>query len=246
MQEKIIKYSIGFTQVSNEVILNPNLSLKAKGIYAYLFSKPDDWEFHSDIVCSEIKESYPVFRETLKELIQAGLIVRKQKNEGGKFGGITYEFINPATIIEDYVNDEIPHTEKSAYGKNATHNNTYNISNTDNIKKNNNNKLLLQKERLNEDVKLIVSKLKEILEKKKGREFVTRSWNDPVRKMLTIDKIPVKSVLKALQWYNLRFGGDYIPVIESGASLRQKYAKMEMAMDKEGYQTFEEWFADSI
>jgi hypothetical protein len=42
---KIEKAGVNYTQVSNVVLSNKKLSWKAKGIYAYLFSKPDDWDF---------------------------------------------------------------------------------------------------------------------------------------------------------------------------------------------------------
>ena len=32
-----------YTIITNEVLSNPNLSLKAKGLYAYLCSKPESW-----------------------------------------------------------------------------------------------------------------------------------------------------------------------------------------------------------
>ena len=34
----------------------------------------------------------------------------------------------------------------------------------------------------------------------------------------------------ALKWYNNNIGGEYIPVIESGSSLRNKFDKLESAM----------------
>lgn len=114
--EKIKKFKLSFTQVPNTVLNDKRLSLKAKGLYAYLFSKPDDWVFHIGIMEKELKESRGQIYSIIKELIQFGYIIRKQINENGKFGGIIYEFVeNPHT--------EIPCTEKSAYGKTCTHNN---------------------------------------------------------------------------------------------------------------------------
>lgn len=34
-----------FTIVSNFLLNDKTLSFKAKGLFAYLFSKPDDWDF---------------------------------------------------------------------------------------------------------------------------------------------------------------------------------------------------------
>lgn len=122
MTEKIRKFSTGFTQVSNVVLTDPNLSLKAKAIYAYLFSKPDGWIFHVGVMRSEIKESKKVIRSAIKELINFGYLKRKQINEKGCFGGIEYEFID---VYRGYKNRATvkPHTEKRPT------NNTNNISN---------------------------------------------------------------------------------------------------------------------
>lgn len=126
--EKIKKYKINFTQVSNIVLNDKKISLRAKGVYAYLFSKPDDWIFHINAMENELKESKGQIYSAIRELIDTGYIIRKQINENGKFGGIVYEFVeNPYT--------EIPCTEKPAYVK------TYSLNNIDvEIINNNNNK----------------------------------------------------------------------------------------------------------
>lgn len=132
--QTIKKYQLNFTQVSNVVLLDAKLSLKAKGLYAYLFSKPDGWEFHIEVMEKELKESRGQLYSIIKELIAAGYIIRQQVNSNGRFGGIVYEFIYPEETVkkEDGIQLE-PYTEKYAYGQTLTHNNIYNINNTDNI-----------------------------------------------------------------------------------------------------------------
>ena len=119
----IKKYKVSFTQVSNIVLNDPNLSLRAKGLYAYLFSKPDGWEFHPDIIAKDLQESIKTIRATTRELIDCGYIDRTQSNQGGKFGGIIYTFLDPTT--------KEPCDHFSAYGKKVTHNNTESITNTE-------------------------------------------------------------------------------------------------------------------
>lgn len=119
----IKKFDVGFTQVSN-IILNDNqISLKAKGLFAYLFSKPDDWEFHISAMEKELKEKRDAILSTVNELIEHNYITRKQKNDG-KFGGILYEFVLPHT--------ENPHTE-NPYTDNPDTNNIYNNNKYNNI-----------------------------------------------------------------------------------------------------------------
>lgn len=128
MNEKIKKYNTGYTQVLNDVLYDNRLSLRAKGIYAYLFSKPDGWQFHTNTMSKDLKESKGQIYAAIKELIVCGYIIRKQINENGVFGGTIYEFLEPCNKIP-YA--EIPCAEKTAYGSTPTHNNTNNISNTD-------------------------------------------------------------------------------------------------------------------
>lgn len=115
----IKKYEIGYTQVSNKVLCDPKLSERAKGIYAYLFSKPEGWQFHESVVQKEIQCSHNVFKSIVNELVERGYITKRQFNENGRFGGMIYEFINPEK------NDEIPSADFDCDGQNLLTNNTY-------------------------------------------------------------------------------------------------------------------------
>lgn len=90
------KFDTGFTQVPNVVLCDKRLSLRAKGIYAYLFSKPDNWQFHIKQMQTELQETAGQIRSYIKQLIDLGYIVRKQYNDHGLFGGMVYEFADPA------------------------------------------------------------------------------------------------------------------------------------------------------
>ena len=127
MEIKLKKYNTGYTQVLNEVLYDKTISLRAKGIYAYLFSKPDGWQFHMDVMEAELMESKGQMYTAIKELIAGGYIKRTQVNEKGVFGGTIYEFLEPHA--------KEPCTEISAYGKTSTHNNTDIVNNTYNKKK---------------------------------------------------------------------------------------------------------------
>lgn len=128
----IKKYSTGFTMITNTILQDKDLSLRAKGLYTYLFSKPDGWEFHISAMVKELKETEGQIRVIVQELLNKGYIVRHQVNENGKFGGMVYEFVDIDRDGKNRVTD-IPCSEKSAYGKTSTHNNTESTSNTDYI-----------------------------------------------------------------------------------------------------------------
>lgn len=93
--ESIKKFKLNFTQVPNVVLKDKRLSLKAKGLYAYLFSKPDGWHFNPKIIIKEIKEGRDAFYAAMKELVDCGYVCRHQQNANGKFGGSVYKFVDP-------------------------------------------------------------------------------------------------------------------------------------------------------
>lgn len=139
------KFDTGFTQVPNAVLYDKRLSLRAKGIYAYLFSKPNNWQFHIKQIQNELQETAGQIRAYIKQLIDLGYIAKKQYNEHGLFGGMIYEFTDPAKIMNrcventEYFEDmasKIPCSGKTAYGLGSTHNNT-NLEN--NMEENNYN-----------------------------------------------------------------------------------------------------------
>jgi hypothetical protein len=79
---KLQHEKIPFTMVANEVLANPEISLKAKGLYAYLFSKPDGWQFSAARMVKECRESRPTLLAVLKELETHCLLQRKKHQNG--------------------------------------------------------------------------------------------------------------------------------------------------------------------
>lgn len=78
------KLNTDFTVTSNE-ILRHGLSLKAIGLYLYIISKPDGWNFSVMGTASQVTEGKDAIRSGLKELEDAGFLQRKQARSGGKF-----------------------------------------------------------------------------------------------------------------------------------------------------------------
>ena len=77
--------------VPNEILNNPELSLKAKGLFAYLQSKPDGWKFSVERIAKQTKEGADAVRSAIRELEEKGYLRRipvKEKN--GRFAGYDY------------------------------------------------------------------------------------------------------------------------------------------------------------
>ncbi len=60
------------------------------------------------------------------------------------------------------------------------------------------------------------------------------NWANEIRKLSKIEGVAPARIERALDWYAQNIGGEYIPVIESGSTLRNKFTKLEDAMKRAG------------
>lgn len=131
---KKLKHKNPFTAVPNRVLSCSKISFKAKGIYAYLFSKPDGWVFYNNAIMKETSEGLNSFRSGIKELVESGWLIKKQIIlENGRFGGTEFElsiegpmcdFVDTVTQEKQEKSEDLPHTEKPHTEKPHTENHT--------------------------------------------------------------------------------------------------------------------------
>jgi hypothetical protein len=58
-----------------------------------------------------------------------------------------------------------------------------------------------------------------------------RSWANEIRKLIySSEKVSVDRVVAALEWYSENVGLEYVPLVESGKSFREKFTRLEAAM----------------
>lgn len=89
-----IKHKNPFTAVPNAVLNDSRLTFKAKGIYSYLFSKPDGWVFYNKAILNETSEGITSFQSGIKELVKCGWLKKQQLiAKNGQFGGNEYELL---------------------------------------------------------------------------------------------------------------------------------------------------------
>lgn len=131
MSKLIIEKRYG--QTPNSILTNPKISLKTKGMFGYLQSKPDNWNFAVSRIQKEMKDGKSAISEALKELEENGFLRRKpRKNTLGKWDGYDY-------ILSENPFPENPSTEKPSTEKPLTEN-WVTLSNKDNTKKDINKK----------------------------------------------------------------------------------------------------------
>lgn len=76
------KNRLPFTQVSNELLTSTKISLKAKGLYAYMMSKPDGWNFTIKSMSKQLKEGPDSIRSGLNELKEFNAIEYTKHSDG--------------------------------------------------------------------------------------------------------------------------------------------------------------------
>ena len=64
MKKYITKKEKGFVQISNSILSDPNISLKAKTVLAIMLSLPDNWDFSIEGISGKCKESYVIRTKT--------------------------------------------------------------------------------------------------------------------------------------------------------------------------------------
>ena len=108
-----------FVIIDKAFLLNEEISLKANGLLALLLSYPDNWQFYKAEIVQHTTDKENSLNSGLKELIENGYIVRKQrKDENGKFEGYEYHvYEKPST---EKPSTEKPSTEKPSTEKPST------------------------------------------------------------------------------------------------------------------------------
>lgn len=100
----IKQFENGWTQVPNLIINHPDLSFKAKGLWMYINSKPEGWDFAVWRIIEGTKEGEKAIRSGLSELVQLGFLEYKAKVKDGKLAGQEY-------ILRDTQNKCLPKQE---------------------------------------------------------------------------------------------------------------------------------------
>lgn len=78
--------SKNFTIVKNSILERSDISLKAKGLWAFLMTKPDNWSTSIRGLANELNDGETVIRSALKELGSVGLYIKsRSKNKSGRF-----------------------------------------------------------------------------------------------------------------------------------------------------------------
>lgn len=219
-----VSHNKNYTCINNTICKDNRLSWKAKGIWLYAFSRPDDWKFHINDLINQSTDGRDGVRAGLSELEKAGYLVKGQKRaEDGKFG-------NP-----DWTFHEIPvqnidtEAEKPSTAKPSTANHpllsTDPLPSTD-LRENNvatAPACSAEAERLSS---LLLEKIKETKPDIKLPKLIV--WTVAIDRMISIDHRDPSRIEEVLKW--LPTSEFWRKNILSGDKLRKQFDQLELAM----------------
>lgn len=124
-----------FTQVPNQIINDKNVSLKAKGLYLYFISKPDNWYFSLAGMASQLLESEKTILSIIDELCKFGYMTKIKVRNGSRNGVNNYELHEVPYFPPECRNDTVKVTLSKSHCQNSTTSNTINSNKERVIKK---------------------------------------------------------------------------------------------------------------
>jgi hypothetical protein len=111
------KIKENFTTIPNNVIRNKALSDRARFLFCYMASMPNDWQFYQSAMAKELGYTKDTLRKYMEELLATGYLIREQRREKGKFDSYDYTInFSPCMENTDTVKNgsgKIPNREKS-------------------------------------------------------------------------------------------------------------------------------------
>ncbi|WP_050797023.1 DnaD domain protein [Ligilactobacillus ruminis] len=128
----------GFTVLSNDVLNNTALSWKAKGIFAYLWSQSDSWNFYEVEVLKHSTDGKASLKAGLKELESAGYLKRYRVRDGKGFLRES-KWILSEEPMSDYPTLDNPTLENRTLENRTLENRTLTNTNYNNTNNNNTN-----------------------------------------------------------------------------------------------------------
>lgn len=121
-----------FTAIPNTAVNDDRLSWKAKGIFLYLASKPDDWKFYMNEIKINATDGKTSLQNGIKELENNGYLKRtRMSDENNKFVGWHWELLIPRQTENPSVGKSV---NRKTPSYNKTNNTKTNITKKEDIK----------------------------------------------------------------------------------------------------------------
>lgn len=130
-----LKIEKNYGIIPNDVLNSSRISFKAKGLFAFIQSKPDGWDFSAERISNQTNEGLTSVRTGLKELEKEGYLIRRKMHNQYGFFEIEYlltenPFVeNPTSVnptLDNPTSENHINNSNKDYSKKESYNNTYN------------------------------------------------------------------------------------------------------------------------
>ena len=129
-----------YTVINNTVLKDERLSWKAKGVFCYLLSLPEDWVIYQSELLKHSTDGRESLRNAINELEEYGyLIIDKKRDEKGHFTAIYKIIENPNEKTESGKTESENPTRENRHGKTESENPILLNTNKQNTNKQNTN-----------------------------------------------------------------------------------------------------------
>lgn len=253
MSKLIKKVSTNFTVVNNDIVKNKEISNGAKGLYLFLLSLPDEWDFKIRGLASLTKDGETAISNQLYELESWSLVKRDvTRSKKGHFD-VNYIICDDPCFIENYSrvntknkdwNEEYPQTgfpvvenpvqenpiqENPSYYINKDLNNK-DLNNKENTISENKFSQTLEVQEKNKSISLIIEKFKKI---NPSLNYNNTTQRKACESLINYFKEDNEKLLKIVDYAVSVLGKEYAPEITSPLILQKKLPNLIAFYKKE-------------
>lgn len=91
-----------YATIPNDLLNNADVSLKAKGLYGFIQSKPDDWNFSAERIALQTKDGKDSVKVALQELEAVGYLTRNKYQDNKGYWQIEYILTDTPEVGNSY------------------------------------------------------------------------------------------------------------------------------------------------
>ena len=208
----------GFTMVANAPLCNKELSLAAKGLYAYLRSKPNNWQFSSERF--ECKECPDTIRVYLKELEDFGLLIRKRKPDGRMEYFIHHKPLRKKASQEIFLTGNLPDVSNTDFNNNIYGKQSLPDKNLKIIEKK-------QPENQKNPINMVLDEFFNINPTLNYGNNTQRKAAQDLINMFGLDQL-----IPMIRWYSTQTSNPFCPVATTPLAFKNKISEIKIYSDK--------------
>lgn len=225
-----IKKTENYVVLAKECLENPNLSFKAKGLWAYCMGRPNDWEFKIIHLIKVSKDGEDAIYSAIKELEQEGYCKKMQPNKNGKFQSVDYEMYEVSILKKCLPQPDFPDAGNPRAGNPALLSNDK--TNSSSSKEDSDNDLYQEpaapvSAEASALADLFLQKIKEKKPDFKPKAF--QKWAIQFEYMMRLDKRSADAIKRVISHVTSDVAN--LVYVQSAKKLREDFDRIEMKLE---------------